>query len=308
MPSQSSSSRVGKEPSVPAKGVGATKVVGNMKFLRDTLDSVAEYLIKDGEILGDMKNERAALLNVAANVVSVEHANSVMQRHIDQAVQQSHRQRQERSVVEQERRRLASINEGSIRADENARSSTDRNNLDSGNTENRKRSLESDVNERTKKMIADINAATKRDLHAFDPKNQAFINDLRERLQQEEEGDNEVTVQRTGPSDRDFNCPYSSLRMTKPMSNTNMAFKCNHRIDFASIEVMFRKKREVDCPVSGCVGKWVSHMVEEDSSFLKKMERHFALKEHSQSANSARAATQRDVQDVDLAEERYTAV
>lgn len=50
------------------------------------LQSVAEYYIKDVEVLGDCQAQKEALLSVAEAVVVLERSNVVMQQHVEQAV------------------------------------------------------------------------------------------------------------------------------------------------------------------------------------------------------------------------------
>jgi len=276
-------------------------VAATAHFLRAQLEAVADYLTKDEEVLGDTHEQKTALIALAANVLTLERSNAVVQQHIDHAVRAARQRREEEAVVERERQRLARVN-AEAAAGEDGGSAGD--SSSSQPNSSRKRLLDSNAaTESTKRMIAEVNAAAKQDMSTFNAKADRFVQELQESLLPEENGDEEVMLQRTGPSATDFTCPYSVVRMTVPMANVNPAGKCSHHMDQASLQAFFgskAKKEAKRCPVGGCTAYWAPQHAEEDQAFKRKMDRFFA-REGSGAGGSSSSARQaeREVRDVD---------
>jgi len=284
-------------------------VASTAQFLRDKLELVAELLTKDEGVLGNTREQRTALIDLAVNVLNLERSNVVTQQHIDNAVRQARQGREETAVAERERQRQSRLS-AEAAAGEGGDDLHPQGSSSQPAPSSRKRLLDSGfAAEATKKMIAAVDAATKRDMAAFDAKADVFMQELQESLLPEE-GDAEVTLQRVGPSANDFLCPYATVRMAVPMANTNPQGKCGHHMDQASLPAFFgaTKKREAKrCPVGGCAATWAPQWVAVDAVFQRKMARFFA-KEGSGGGSgggsfSVRGKKETEVRDLDEDEE-----
>lgn len=281
-----------------------SKVASNMIFLKGSLDTLAEYITKDEDVLGDVENMKKSVLDTAVTVLNLEHTNTIVQQHIEMAVSQARQTRRDHAEVEQERRRFEEM-ERLDNANENGRVNGNGDGTaqvaDGEKFVSKKRQLEVNAAESAKKMIAEVNAAVKRDMGKFNAQQTTYLRELKERLVPEQMGDDDVMVHNTGPSEKDFVCPYTAVRFVTPMRNTNANAqrKCTHRLDISALNQVFKKKNEIGCVVGGCRGVWVKNMYEEDEAFKKKMERFDAVKGHTQKNSSSSAV------DVD---DEYTAI
>jgi hypothetical protein len=252
---------------------------------------MTDYITKDEDILGDIDDVKKTMIDIAASALKLEHSNMITEQHIQRAVEQARQARRDIVVVEQERRRLEVLERLEIAKTSNSSAASAAADSDE-NLVNRKRQLEVNALDSAKKMITEVNAAVKRELDGFSAENTPYLRELKARLSAgQEEGDDEVMVQNTGPSEKDFICPYTALRMTVPMCTKHSLHKCTHRLDQLGLQALLKNKSDAACPVSGCKGVWSKGHFQVDEALQRKMERFDAVRKHTQSQQTKNSVT-----------------
>lgn len=241
------------------KGViGAKKVLNTMlNTLTDEEDGAGKF-----EVNADLERR---LVKIAQDVAYAEAYHTNMTKALEKELGKFETDRVAR--VAQKRRELADKENGAAAGGDEKEEKADR--------QRQRLSMEdemgfdaSDLNDLMKRVKdATAQAASRLQLDKTQ-----LVQDVANKLHaaDDEEGDEDIKEVKKGAKKEDFECPFSRIMMTEPMTNG----ECIHRIDRSSLGQLLKGKREVVCPQIGCQKMWKMSTAVLDVDFQRKLERY----------------------------------